>query len=85
MSYQSFLSDRLLGLDSMLELEPLGDEERQAIGTKIVNVYARATGWNAPPNVLKAIRKAAGLTAGERVGDHVRKIVAILDEAKAMA
>jgi len=74
-----------LGLDTMLELEPVSTEERQAIGTKIAKVYLRATGWEAPPNVLKAIRRAADLTAGERIGDHVRKTVAILDEAKAMA
>lgn len=84
-SYGSGWLAQQLGLDSMLELEPLGTEERQAIGTKIVKVYARATGWEASPNVLKGIHKAAAPTVTERVGDYVRKTVAILDEAKAMA
>ena len=74
-----------LGLDTMLELEPLSTEERQAIGTKIVKIYVRAMGWEAPPDVMKVVRKIADLTAGERVGDYIRKTVAILDEAKAMA
>jgi len=84
-SYGSGWLARQLGLDTMLELEPLGTDERQAIGTKIAKVYAQAMGWEVPPNVLKAIRKAADLTAQERVGDYVRKTVAILDEARAMA
>lgn len=84
-SYGSGWFARQLGLDTMWELEPLGVEERQAIGTKVVKVYARAIDWEAPPNILKVIRKAADLTAQERIGDYVRKTVAILDEARAMA
>ena len=82
-SYGSEWFAQQLGMDTMLELEPLSIEERQAIGTKVAKVYARAMDWQVPPNVLKAIRKAAELTAQERVGDYVRKTVAILDEARA--
>jgi ribonucleotide monophosphatase NagD (HAD superfamily) len=42
-------------------------------------------GWEASPNVLKGIHKAADPTTMERVGDYVRKTVAILDEARAKA
>jgi len=82
-SYGSGWLVQQLGQETMLELEPLGTEERQAIGAKIAKVYLRAIGWQAPPKVLKVIRKAADLTAGERIGAYVRKTVAILDEAKA--
>ncbi|MBN1135455.1 MAG: DUF2791 family P-loop domain-containing protein [Anaerolineae bacterium] len=74
-----------LGSDSMLELGPLGIEERQAIATKICKVYARATGWEAPFDVIKVIHKAADRMTGERVGDYVRKTIAILDEKKVTA
>lgn len=84
-SYSSSYLAQQLGPDSMLELEPLGAQERQAIGTKIVRIYVRAMGWEAPPNVMKAVHRVAELTASERVGDYVRTAVAILAEAKAMA
>lgn len=83
--FDSYGSDWLaqqLDLDSMLELEPLDIEERQAIGTKIGKVYARATGWEAPLDVMKVIHKTADLTREERVGDYIRKAVAILDEKR---
>jgi len=84
-SYGSGWFARQLGLDTMLELEPLSVEERQEIGTKVAKVYSRATGWEPSANVLKGIHKAADPTAAERVGDYVRKTVAILDEVKVMA
>jgi hypothetical protein len=84
-SYGSGWFARQSGLDTMLELEPLSVEERQAIGSKVAKVYARAMGWEASPNVLKGIHKAADPTTMERVGDYVRKTVAILDEARAKA
>jgi hypothetical protein len=83
--FDSYGSDWLaqqLDLDSMLELGPLDIEERQAIGTKIGKVYTRATGWEAPLSVMKVIHKTADLTIEERVGDYVRKAVAILDEKR---
>lgn len=83
-SYGSSWLASQVGLGTVLELEPLGMEERQAIGSKITELYARATGWEAPPNVMKGIRKAAELTASGRVGDYVRQTVAILDEARRM-
>jgi len=73
------------GSDSILELESLNVEERQAIGDKITKVYAVATGWEASSAVRKAIHKAASPTTGERVGDYVRKVVAILDETRVRA
>lgn len=74
-----------LGPDNIVELETLNAEERQAIGTKVAKVYAVATGWEASPKEMKAIRKAASMTVGERVGDYIRKAVAILDEARVRA
>jgi len=74
-----------LGSDSILELDPLGGEEREAIGAKIAKIYAVATGWEASPKVVKAIRKAASPMTGERIGDYIRKVVAILDEARMRA
>jgi len=76
---------RELGQESVLQLEPLSAEEMEVIGTKIAEVYGVASGWEPPPKVVKAVRKAAGLMAGRRIGDYVRKAVAILDEARAGA
>jgi len=84
-SYGSGWPAQQLGLDTMLELEPLSAEERQAIGTKVAKVYTQATGWEPSANVLKGIHKVADLTAQERVGDYVRKTVAILDEKRGTA
>lgn len=83
-SYSSDWVTQHLGLDTMLELEPLDIEERQAIGCKIAKVYARATGWDAPPAVIKGIRKAGDPKLTGRIGDYVRITVAILDEARAV-
>ena len=83
-SYGSGWLVQQLGLDNMLELDPLDVDERRALGTKIAELYGRAADWEAPSDVVKAIHKAADLTVGERVGDYVRKIVAILDEKRAM-
>jgi len=84
-SYGSSWLALRLGTDAMLELEPLDSEAREAIGTKIARVYSRATGWDVPASMLRVIRQAAGITASERIGDYVRKTVAILDEARQMA
>lgn len=74
-----------LGKDSIIELEPLTASDRWSVGDKISNIYSVATGWTAPASVMKAVQKAAEAAKQARVGDYVRQVVAILDEAKLQA
>lgn len=75
----------LAGPDSTLELEPLGIEERQAVGEKIAKIYALTTDWEVPPSTVQAIRGVAKLMAEGRIGDYVRALVGVLDEGRARA
>lgn len=83
--FSAYGSDWLLpelGQDSMLELEPLSADELQDVGARVAKVYAVASGWEPPPEVAEGVEKAAAVMTGERIGDYVRKTIAILDEAR---
>ncbi|MBC8253738.1 MAG: DUF2791 family P-loop domain-containing protein, partial [Ardenticatenia bacterium] len=71
-----------LGSDGILELQPLAIEERKEAGARIARIYEAATDWQAPESVLEAINRAAGLTAGQRVGHYIRQVIGILDEVR---
>ncbi|MCL4299794.1 MAG: DUF2791 family P-loop domain-containing protein [Anaerolineae bacterium] len=86
--FDSYGSNWLLqqaGANSVFELGPLTTDEKQHMGDKIAEIYTIGTDWSVSPNVLKAIYKVANLTAGQRLGDFVRQVVGILDEARAIA
>ncbi len=72
-----------LGQDSIMELPSLGEAEREALGAKVAQIYGIAGGWHPPSNVLEALRRDATCWEG-RVGDYVRRAIAIMDEAKSM-
>jgi len=63
-----------------LTLEALDTVKRQEIGEKIIDLYACAYEWKAPPKVAKAISIAAKLTDGVTIGNYIRKVIGILDE-----
>lgn len=84
-SYAGQWPNAILGSAGILELEPLGSEERQEIGVKIAKIYARATGWETSPKVLEVIQGVATVTAEMRIGDYIRQVVGVLDETRAQA
>jgi hypothetical protein len=66
------------------ELSPMSDEEKIAVGQKLLSVYSSAYGEAAThhlgPEVDKIIKAASSTYI--RIGDYVRAIIATLDEAR---
>lgn len=63
-----------------LELLPLNKGEKQEIGVKVTDIYEKATQWEIPGNVKRAIEITSEETIS--IGNFVRKVVGIMDEAR---
>ena len=81
---ESFETDWFQRISSrpLLTLERLRRPQRQEIGKKIVDIYATAFDWKAPPDVVEAIEVVAKSREDVSIGNFVRAIIAIFDELR---
>jgi len=81
-SYTNTQLHRQLSSDSVMELGSLMVEEMQRVGTKVAEIYAIASGWKVPAEVIQVIHRLADIMAEQRIGDYIRRAIAILDETR---
>lgn len=66
------------------ELSPMSDEEKVAVGRKLLSVYSSAYGDTAAHHLGSKVKQIIQTASGSyvRIGDYVRALVATLDEAR---
>jgi len=66
------------------ELSPMTDEEKMAVGQKLLSVYSSAYGEAAMRRLGPGVRQIIETASSSyiRIGDYVRALVATLDEAR---
>lgn len=66
------------------ELSPMSDEEKMAVGQKLLSVYSSAYGEAATHRLGSKVRQIIKTASSSyvRIGDYVRALVATLDEAR---
>ena len=66
------------------ELSPLSDEQKIAVGQKLLSVYSSAYGNTAAQYLGSKVKQIMQTASSNyvRIGDYVRALVATLDEAR---
>lgn len=84
-TYGSFWSEEsLVRPEDILELERLSLSDLRLLARKVVAVHEKASAWQAPRKVLKAVEDALTASPPDRVGDGIRQLVSVLDEYRTL-
>lgn len=80
--YSSYWPSHRVKENDILELERLDATELARLFSSVCKIYSIAYNFEIPKDVKQITKKIAEDSASERIGDFIRKCIAILDEKK---